>query len=355
MAIRARVCLLLLALPSLLLPLYGQNSPDSDAYCRYQLEQAEAQRNLLRTPTAVGGLTQPETGLPTQVVGGASLGVADVKKAALTTEVARRNCDLYRSTTGVQQQLQYALPTLEREALRNRLTLIDRASEQLNTLMDTTRKMIEAQNATRPMLFALETSRMKLDADRADTQSKIAAIYIPDSLSTVPLKELATKKQESEIAEQQAEDHLSRQNNWNLALQVGVHQQVNPVAERAQPYGSFSLSYNLASHSIDRHLDSAASAYGDWKKVQEGDVIRNMDVLHQEIAATIQADEAKSQSLGDQMKEIEGDLKVVASPDTTAAVDFRNQLEASRVLLQVELDDTAFRLSHLRDYLSTNF
>jgi hypothetical protein len=353
MAFRARLCLWL-TLPFFSIQLLAQRSQDSDAYCNYQMEQAEAQRNLLRTPVAAGGLTQSETGLPTQVVGGASLGISDVKKAALTMEVARRNCDLYRSTTSVQQQLQYAIPMLEREALQNRLTLIAHASDQLNALMDATRKMMEQQNATRLMVFSLETTRIKLEADRADTQAKIAGIYAPD-LSATPLKQMVDQKQEQEIAEQQAEDRLNRQNNWNLALQVGLHQQVNPVAEGAQPYGSFSLSYNLGSRSIDRHLDNAVTAYGEWKKAQEGDVIRNMDVLHQQLNATIAADEAKQQSLHDQMKEIDSSLKVVATPDTTAAVDFRNQLEAARLLLQIELDDTAFRLAHLRNYCSANF
>jgi hypothetical protein len=353
MALKAWLCVLLTS-SFLSHPLFAQNSGDSDAYCNYLMEQAEAQRNLLRTPTAEGGLTQPETGLPTQLVGGATLGVSDVRKASLTMEVARRNCDLYRSTTGVQQQLQYAIPMLERDALRNRLTLIERASGQLSALMDSTRKMMEQQNATRLMVFSLETTRIKLEADRSDTQTKIAGIYVPD-LSTVPLKQMIDQKQSQEISEQQAQDHLNRQNNWDLALQVGVHQQINPVAAGTQPYGSFSLSYNLASRSIDRHLDNAVTAYGDWKKVQEGDVIRNMNVLHQELDATIAADESKQQSLQDQMKGIEENLKAVTDPDTTAAVDFRNQLEAARLLLQIEVDDTAFRLSHLRDYCVTNF
>ncbi len=351
MALKAWLCALFTFLS---FPLCAQNPGDAGAYCTYLMEQAEAQRNLLRTPTAQGGLTQPETGLPTQLVGGATLGVSDVRKASLTMEVARRNCDLYRSTTGVQQQLQYAIPRLERQALQNRLTLIDRASGQLSALIDATRTMMEQQNATRLMVFSLENTRIKLEADRADTQSKIAAIYVPD-LSTTPLKQMIDQKQNQEIAEQQAQNRLNRQNNWDLALQVGVHQQVNPVAQGTQPYGSFSLSYNLAGRSIDRHLDNAVTAWGDWKKVQEGDVIRNMEVLHQELNATIAADEAKQQSLEQQMQEIDSDLKVVAAPDTTAAVDFRNQLEAARLLLAIEADDTAFRLSHLRDYLSTNF
>ena len=95
--------------------------------------------------------------------------------------------------------------------------------------MDQTSKTVEAQNATRLMLFSLQTTRIKLDADRADTQSKIAALYTPP-LSDKPLRELVAEKQMSEGNEQMALDRLSRQNNWDVALSVGVHQQVNPIA-----------------------------------------------------------------------------------------------------------------------------
>ena len=53
---------------------------DQLSYCSYVMQQAEAQRDLLRTPTAFGGFTQPETGLPLQIVGGASLGLSECPK-----------------------------------------------------------------------------------------------------------------------------------------------------------------------------------------------------------------------------------------------------------------------------------
>ena len=37
---------------------------DQQAYCKYVTQQAAAQRDLLRTPDAIGGFTQPNTGLP---------------------------------------------------------------------------------------------------------------------------------------------------------------------------------------------------------------------------------------------------------------------------------------------------
>jgi hypothetical protein len=327
---------------------------DQLAYCSYMMEQAQAQKDLLRTPIAAAGVTQPETGLPLQVVGGASLGLSDLRKASLTMDVARKNCELYKATTWAQQDIQYALPSLEREALRNRLALIEQASKSLDAMMDQTAKMVEAKEATRLMLFALQTTKIKLDADHADTQSKIAALYTPP-LSDKPLKELVAQKQNSEASEQRALDRLNRQNNWDVALSVGVHQQVNPVAYGAQPYGAVSINYNLASRAINKHLDRAAEAYDEWKRVQEGDVVRNMEVLRQQLADSVTAQDAKLKALQEENGQIEKNLQLVGDPDTSAAFDFHNQLTAAQLLLQVETGDAGFRLDRLREYLAKNY
>jgi len=341
--------ILFLAVPGL-----AADLNDQLAYCSYVMEQAQAQRDLLRTPIAAAGLTQPETGLPTQVVGGASLGLSDLRKAGLTMDAARKNCELYKATTGAQQNIQYALPTLEKEALSNRLALIAQASKALDALMEKTAKMVEAQNATRLMLFTLQTTKIRLDADRADTQSKIAALYTPP-LSDKPLKELVAEKQNSEANVQKAQDKLNRQNDWNIALSVGVHQQVNPVAQNPQPYGAVSINYNIASRAINKHLDHAAEAYDEWKKVQEGDVVRNMGVLRQQLAESVSIQEAKLKSLREESGQIDENLQLVATPDTSAAFDFRNQLTVAQLLLQIETGDASFRIDRLREYLAKNY
>ena len=327
---------------------------DSQAYCTYLMEQAQAQRDLWRTPTASAGFTQPETGLPMQVVGGASLGLSDFRKAELTMDVARKNCELYKAATGAQQDIQYALPSLEKEALLNRLTLIERASQSLEAMMAETGKMVDAQNATRLMLFSLQTTRIKLDADRADTRTKLTAIYVPP-LSDQPLKELVAEKQNGEEQQQKAMDKLSRQNNWDVVLTVGVHQQVNPLAQGTQPYGQVSVNYNLASRAINKHLDQAVSAYGGWKNVQESDVVRQMVVLRQQLVDSVAVQEARLKSLQEESKEIDKSLQMVATPDTSAAFDFRNQLAAAQVLLQIETADATFRIERLREYLTKNY
>jgi hypothetical protein len=343
------VCALSVATPAL-----AADLSDQLAYCSYVMEQAQAQRDLLRTPIALAGLTQPETGLPTQVIAGASVGLSSIRKSGLTIDEARKNCELYKATTGAQQDIQYGLPSLEKEALRNRLALIDQASKALDALMETTSKMVEAQNATRLMLFTLQTTRIKLDADRADTESKITTLYIPP-LTDKSLKQLVAEKRSSDANEQKALDKLSRQNNWDVALSVGVHQQVNPIAQNPQPYGAVSVNYNLASRAINKHLDRSVEAYSEWKKVQEGDVVRSADVLRQQLMDNLSVQESKLKSLQQESGQIDKNLQLVGSPDTSAAFDFHNQLTAAQLLLQIETGDASFRLDHLRQYLARNY
>jgi hypothetical protein len=336
------------------LPAWAEDLTDQIAYCSYVMEQAQAQRDLLRTPIALASFTQPETGLPTQFVAGASVGLSDIRKSSLAMDAARKNCELYRATTGAQQDVQYALSSLEKEALRNRLELIDQASKALDALIEKTSRMVEAQNATRLMLFTLQTTRIKLSADRADTQSKITALYTP-TLSDKPLKELVAEKLNGEANEQKALDKISRQNNWDVALSVGVHQQVNPVAYGPQPYGAVTVNYNLASRAINKHLDRSVEAYSQWKKMQEGDVARSAEVLRLQLVDSVAVQETKLKSMQEETGQIDKNLQLVGNPDTSAALDFTNQLTSAQLLLQIETGDANFRIARLRDYLAKNY
>jgi hypothetical protein len=331
----------------------GSNA-DQQAYCAYLTEQAQAQSDLLRTPSGLAAFTQPDTGLPTQLVAGATLSLSSVKKAGITLDAARKNCDLYKATIGVQQYLQYALPSIEKEALTNRLELIDHASKSVDNLIDTTTRMVDAQNMTRPMLLELQMTKIKLEADRADTQSRISAIYVPP-LAVQSLKEQVADKQASDITEQKALEKLARQNNWDVALTVGAHQQISPFARGVEPYGEVTATYNFASRAIDRHLDRSIDAYAGWKKAQEGDAARGMEVLRTQVMEAITAQQGRFDALQRESRQIEKNLQLVETPDTTAAFDFRNQLTTTQILLGIETSDSSFRLEHLREFLNRNY
>ena len=327
---------------------------DQQAYCNYVTEQATAQRDLLLAPDAVAGATQPNSGLPMQLVWGVSGSLSSMRKAGLTMDASRKNCELYRASTSVQQEVQYALPSIEKRALQNRLGLIQHARDSLEQLIITTTKMLDTQNVTRPMVFALQTTKIKLDTDRSDTRAKIAALYVPQ-LSDRPLKELIAEKQSGEVNEQRAMDKLNRQNDWDVALSVGAHQQINPWVDDKGVYGEVTVSYNLASHSINKHLDRAANAYVDWKKVQEGDVIRNAEILKQQVVDGIAVQDSRLKALRDEQKQIESNLELVRAAETSASIDFRNQLTTAQLLLEIEIGDGSFRLDQLREFLKKNF
>lgn len=338
----------------LLTPASYADDEDRQAYCKFVAQQAAAQRDLLLAPDAIAGFTQPNTGLPMQAVWGVTGSLSNVRKAGLTTEEARRNCEVYGATASAQQAIQYAVPSLEKEALQHRLGLIQKASEGLEALLAATTKMLDAQNVTRPMAFALLTTKIKLEADRADTQAKIAAIYAPQ-VSDQPVKELVAEKQNSEMNERQALNKLNRQNNWDIALSVGAHQQVNPLIGNQAAYGEVTVSYNLASWAINKHLDQAANAYQDWKKVQEGDIARSAEVLKQQVVNSISVQDSRLKALQEQLKQIENNLQLLGDADTTAAIDFRNQLTTAQLLLEVEIGDASFRLEQLKGFVTRNF
>jgi hypothetical protein len=338
----------------LLIPAAFAGDEEQQSYCKYVTEEAAAQRDLLRTPNAIAGFTQPNTGLPTQLVWGVSGSLSNVRKAGLTMDEARKNCALYSAASSAQRAIQYALPNLEKDALQHRLGLIEKASENLDALLATTRKMLEAQNVTRPMAFALQTTKIKLEADRADTQSKIAAIYAPQ-VGDAPLKELVAEKQGSEVNERRALDRLARQNSWDVALSVGAHQQVNPLVGNQGAYGEVTVSYNLGSHAINKHLDQAANAYDDWKKVQEGDVTRNAEILKQQVMSGISVQDGKLKALQEEQTQIESNLQLLGRAETSAAMDFFNQLSTAQLLLGIEVGDASFRLERLKEFLGRNF
>lgn len=347
--------LFLIALLSLGELAHAQNlQVDQQSYCNYLSEQAKAQSDLLRTPNALGGFTQPETGLPMQVVAGASLSLSSFRKAGITLEEARRNCDAYKASTNVQLVLQYAIPSMEKDALTHRLALIEQATKSLDALIDQTSKLIAAENMTRPMLQALIGDRIKLESDSADTETKIAALYVP-SLSSDSLKQQVATKQADDVEQQRTQAKLQRQNNWDVALSVGTHQQVNPAAGGPEPYGQVTVSYNLASHAIDRHLDRSISAYSDWKRVQESDVERGTQILRGEVEGSIAAQQKRLDALKQEIGALDKDLELTANANTSASLDYHNQLAATQLMLGIETGDAAYRIQHLREFLGRNF
>ncbi|HEY6352012.1 MAG TPA: hypothetical protein VI636_21665, partial [Candidatus Angelobacter sp.] len=112
---------------------------------------------------------------------------------------------------------------------------------------------------------------------------------------------------------------------------------------------------NLGSHAINQHLDQAATAFDNWKKVQQGDITRSAEVLKQQFKDVIAAQQARLKALQDEQKQDQANLQLVRNVDTSAALDFQNQLTGTQLLLGIEVGDASFRLDQMREFLEKNY
>lgn len=336
-----------------------QAQPDAASqHCKFIKEQATAQRELLQTPTLSGGFTQPETGLPEQIIFGATQSLSNERKAGITMDVAQSNCDLYAATEDAHIKIFFALPQIRKDVLEYRLKLIQQTTKTLDDLIAYNMKRVEAQNMTRQGVYSLQSAKMRLVADQTVTLLGITTPYVPPQ-SPRPLKDLVADKKKSDAAGQKALARLQKQDNWDVSLSVGVHQQVgnssSSLTDPTGPYGTVNISYNLASRFINKHLDQSLPAYDQWQDTEFDDVAHQADLLKKQMEESAAIEQSQLTALTEQADEIAQNLKSIENIDTNAALTFRNQLTADQLTIQIDIEDLIFQIDELKDYLKHNF
>lgn len=350
---------IVLALGTLLLFLASSGlAQDSESYCKYVNETAQADGLRLRTPSAAGGMTQPNTGTAPQMYAGLTGSLSDYRKGRLTIEAARQTCQLYKSTSAAVQAISYAAFFLEQQALRHRVSLDDTALAKIDSLINQNVQMIQAQSTTKLSLYALQTAKARLVQDRSTAQRALAARFIPE-LPDVPLSQLVMEKQAGEERTQQALMNVARQENWDIRWEIGLHRTVdNSPGQLVSPngvYGGFTVLYNIGSRKINRHLDAAAESYADWKRKKENDVAVSAEVLRQQLVDAIRVESNRLADLKAQQTSLDENILLVQDVSTGTGIMFANQLAVDRLVLSVDLKDSEYRLTTLRDYLAYNF
>jgi hypothetical protein len=336
----------------------GENEAAEKAYCKYAVEQANAQHDLLRSPSAIVGPTQPSVGTPPQIIFGLTGSLANNLKAPLTTRAARAACDLYVATTEAQQRIYFAAAEMERDALAHRLDLLQQGSDQLGKLIRDEEKMVLAQNVTRPALYYLQAARAGLDMRRSSALAGLLP-YTP-TMSAVPLRVLVSNKIHADEANQKAISNLAKESGWDLVVAGGGRHQLaqfnSPTnVSEFGAFGEVSLTYNLGRHSANQHLDRAASEYVDSKNNQFDDVARQSAALKKQIVDTISFLRPQLATLLEHDSDIEKLLRSIEELDTSSALAFKNQLLADQIVLRIDIGDIQFRLDRLQSYLHDNF
>ena len=338
---------------------YTQAQPNAaSVHCQFLKEQATAQKELLQTPSFSGGFTQPETGLPQQLVFGATQSLSNERKGGITMDVARTNCDLYSATEEANIKILFALPQIRKDVLEYRLKLIRQTSKTLDGLIAENMKRVEAQNMTKQGIYSLQSAKLRLVADQTVTLLGITSPYIPPQ-NPRPLKDLIADKKGSDSANQKAMVHLQKQNSWDVSLSVGVHQQVGSSSASATnptgPYGTVNFTYNLASRSIKKHLDQSLPVYDQWQDAEFTDVAHQADLLRMQMEESVPVEQSQLTALNEQADAIAQNLKSIENVDTDTALTFRNQLTADQLTTQIDIEDLTFQINELNEYIKNNF
>ncbi len=337
----------------------AQAQPDAAAeHCKFVKEQATAQKELLQTPSVSSGFTQPETGLPQQVIFGVTQSLANEKRAGITMDVAQSNCDLYTATQDAKMKISFALPQIRKDVLEYRIKLIEQGIAKLDGLIADNMKRIDAQNMTKQGVYSLQSAKLRLVADQTVTLLGISTPYVPPQ-SPRPLKDIVADKERSDSANQHALTRLQKQNNWDVSLSVGVHQQIGnsstTLANATGPYGSVSISYNLASRSINQHLERSMPAYDQWQHTEFDDVAQQAKLLKMQMEEAINVEQTQLDALKTQADQIDKNLKSIADVETISALVFRNQLVADQLTIQIDMEDVTYQINELHDFLKNNF
>jgi hypothetical protein len=339
------IAVVVLFLLSLMKLAHGQ-----DAFCTYTQEQAMAQRDILRTPSAVSGFVQP-AGIAPELVAGVSLSLSSVKQSGLVMKAATTTCTLEQTTTAVQQKLLYALPSLERDAAIARRRFVQQAEADLEEGEADALELVAVQNLTRPAVYFYRQARVALDL------SVKAPVTVP-AITSTPLRTLLDAKTTLEQANQTALSKISKQTSWDVAVSAGVHRQVTdftPTSTETGGYGTFSLTYNLARRAANKHLDKGVSAYIDWKHEQKDDVIQQAAVLKAQMESMVLDYRRQLDVLTTHEDAILKDIDSLKGVDTSNAAQFRSQLRADLIVLSVEVRDVRFRLAETEGFLVDNF
>jgi hypothetical protein len=196
--------------------------------------------------------------------------------------------------------------------------------------------------------------RTRLEADRAATSATVAGISTPDALTDGPsIRELIQHKLSADAEMEKTSDKEQAALNWDLSLDVGVRHQLK--SSEYDPYGEVIFTYNLGAWAANRHLRQSEAPYGDWKRNQQGDVVQNANELKSRLQDLIAATRTSLAALLGQQQLIDENLKSVEGVDTSAALTFRDQLQADNFLLRIEIGNATFSLEQLTSFLAANF
>jgi transcription initiation factor TFIIIB Brf1 subunit/transcription initiation factor TFIIB len=330
-------------------PIQDELSQDVLSYCKYIEEKNKARSDLLTAPDVVVWVQNANIDYPYQnnIVSALSKNLSDFGKAKQLKQLIKDECAYYRLSQEAKVQIQYAIPTIQRQALLLKLHHIRVAKSKLKEWLGKIQNRIDKKNDTLSTYYQLDALVQRLDDAERDIDVTLA-LQPPHEINKVRLKTLFNRLVQADKRRLATRNRLAKQDNWSLELQTGAQQNITiSNNQNIQPYVAVIWRYHLGAPLSNRERDKALEQYADWKNKKVNGIQKQLLNLIYSMNELESAEQKRLEHLKQNHQKYEGVSKKMDAIDSLRAAHFKQQIEVDRIMMEVEMNYAQSRIDLL--------
>ncbi|MDO8416607.1 MAG: hypothetical protein Q7S87_10405 [Agitococcus sp.] len=344
-------------LASLLLGSAAWASVDTEAYCTYVQEKAGAERVALQSSQLMANVGRANSSGDSLLAIGLGNSLARYNKGTLSFELGQRDCALYSTRYAIEQHLRYARDVIQRDALMaKKMALLEGKASMMASVISLNGQVLK-QTATVLDAYQKATALARIDNELTAIEVQLA-LTEPHELTGESLSKMVGGSLQATQRYQQTVLAISKQDNWDVALTVGMQHPLNNTlggSNAASPYAAIVWTYSLGSSSHNLLLAKTSEAYLNWQKSEQtGQFIKVTQFKHQLLNLLT----VKSQQLSElQTRDValQTLLEKMDKVQTESAVKFHAQLVVDALFLKAEAVQVSTEVTGLQQYVTKNF
>lgn len=327
-------------------------SADVKAHCTYITEKNKAKSNLLLSPDIIVRIQNSNNNELAQnnLVSGFSKDISDFSKAKLVRQLIDDECQYYKLTQEAKFQIQFAIPSIQRQALYFKLKQMQIAKNKLQALLNTIQNKIDNQNDTLQAYYQVDSLIQKLDDEERNIRVNLT-IDPPLKVEHIRLDVLLNKVKMAQEKRQVTRNNLEKQYNWSVQLQAGAQQYgaySHIQRQSIEPYVALFLRYNVASMYSNNKVDKSLTHYMDWKNKQVNGVQKKLMQLIYSVESLNAAEQQRLNHLQLNDKKYDRLIHKMHAMDSIKALHFRQQILIDHIMLDIDMKYLKFIINRLQ-------
>lgn len=332
---------------------YNQDKKnDYEQYCRYVMQKAKAQSTKLTSLDVFARVNQTEAE-DKFIAAGVSKNLRDYSKSDLVLSIANSECELYKANLDASENIKYALPTLEKNALIYKLSLYKQAKSDLDILVQKIKAQVDSKNETIMTLYSIESIQQRIEASEQLTQLQSAQLQVP-FMDTQPINVILQTLHTIEVADAQKQrqsSDLIKKDNWDVNVAGGVKQGILGSNNGTGLFFGVNANYNLGSNKANALLDSSDIAYSEWKINQRNSLNQQLKDLKQKLIDIQSIEQDNLAKLIEYQTKLQTLISKVDNVNSADAIKFRTQLKASQIMQDIDIKASQYKVELMANYL----